>query len=178
MILGSVVCSYVLKSLCAFAHCFIFKDISFGLKYRVLILSVVSIIIAIFCVIIYELPLTKNIFMTINNKSLHDDILTDVINYKDGTTIRIVCDDTKYIGKLIGHEEKGKDSLYLLKDYIIEENDCIYDSKNVKQESIIAVSLEKANRIELYYNEHIGWKQKIRKRLFSKGSVDEKEQEN
>lgn len=104
--------------------------------------------------------------------------MTDVINYKDGTTIRIVCDDTKYIGKLIGHEEKGKDSLYLLKDYIIEENDCIYDSKNVKQENIIAVSLEKANRIELYYNEHIGWKQKIRKRLFSKSSVNEKEQEN
>lgn len=178
MMLGSVVCSYILKSLCAFVHCFIFKDISFGLKYRVLILSVVSIIVAIFCVIIYELPLTKNIFMTINNKSLHDDILADVINYRDGTTIRIVCDDAKYIGKLIGHEEKGKDSLYLLKDYIIEENDCTYDSKNVKQESIIAVNLEKANRIELYYNEHVRWKEKIKKYLLSKNEVDTKEQEN
>ena len=56
--------------------------------------------------------------MTINNKSLHDDILTDVINYRDGTTMRIVCDDAKYIGRLIGHEEKGKDSLYLLKGHL------------------------------------------------------------
>lgn len=178
MILESVVCSYILKSFCAFAHCFIFKDVSFGLKYRVLILSVISIIIAIFCVIIYELPLTKNIFMTINNKSLHDDILTDVINYRDGTTMRIVCDDAKYIGRLIGHEEKGKDSLYLLKDYVIEENDCIYNSKNVKQESIIAINLAKANRIELYYSEHIGLKEKMKKHLLSKSSVDVKEQEN
>ena len=86
------------------------------------------------------------------------------------------CNQDVY--KRQGHEEKGKDSLYLLKDYVIEENDCIYNSKNVKQESIIAINLAKANRIELYYSEHIGLKEKMKKHLLSKSSVDVKEQEN
>lgn len=146
--------SYILKSLCVVSHNYIFKNISFDLSHRVLVLTLISVLIVIFFVFMYESTFIKKIFVLLNNKSLSENILSDVIDYKNGTTLRIVCDDAIYTGRLVGHEEKENDSLYLLNDYIIEENGKTYCSNKVKQRSIIAINISRAKRIELYYNEY------------------------
>lgn len=153
LIIESIVWSYVLKSFCVVAHNYIFKNLKFDLSHRVLILTFLSVIISIFFIIIRKSTLIKKTFVLLNNKSLNDNILNDIMDYKNGTTLRIVCDNAIYTGRLVGHEENGKDSLYLLKDYIIEENGKIYYANKIKQKSVIAVNIVTAKRIELYYND-------------------------
>lgn len=131
-----------------------------------------SVLIVIFGVFIYESKFIKKIFVFLNNKSLSDNILNDVIDYKNGTTLRIVCDDAIYTGRLVGHEENEKDSLYLLKDYIVEENDGSYCSKDMTYKSTVAINISKAKRIELYYNEHDNSKGKFRKCFNRKNNQD------
>ena len=48
-------------------------------------------------------------------------------------------------------EEHGKDSWFVLSDYIIQENDEAYDSSKSNFPCKIAINLNDAKRIELYY---------------------------
>lgn len=70
---------------------------------------------------------------------------------KRGTTLKIICDDAIYIGILDMFEEHGKDSWFVLSDYIIEENGKAYDSSKSNFPCKIAINLNDAKRIELYY---------------------------
>lgn len=49
------------------------------------------------------------------------------------------------------YEEHGKDSWFVLSDYIIEENGKAYDSGKSNFPCRIAINLSDAKRIELFY---------------------------
>lgn len=87
----------------------------------------------------------------INHKSLHDDIWQDVIDYKNGTTLRMFIGDNIYTGILVGHEEKGSESWFVLEDYIVESSDGTYNSENIKIPHRIAINMKNIDRIELFY---------------------------
>ena len=158
--MGSVAISYFLKAICSWLHTIIFVNIDFGWNKRAIILCVLAFVLSIICVIISEIKIINELSLKINNKSIHDDIWNDVIDYRNGTTLRFVCEDCVYQGILVEHEEKGADSWFVLEDYIVEENDTIYKAKEMGMPCKIMVNLKDAKRVELYYG--VKHKSKIR----------------
>lgn len=150
-ILISITVSYILKAVCTFLHNFIFISTTFVWEDRILILSLLSLFLSILSVVLSEQKRTNSIIMKINHKSIHDDIWQDIIDYKNGTTLRFVCENAIYTGILVEHEEKGSDSWFVLDDYIVEENKIKYSSADMEYPSRIAINLKNVKRVELYY---------------------------
>lgn len=118
---------------------------------RVIILSFIAILLSIITVFITELKLVNKMLLKINHKSIHNDIWLDVVDYKKGTTLRIVCENVTYIGVLYVHEEKGNESWFVLDDYIIEENSKEYKAEDNEYPTRLAINIKDVKRIELFY---------------------------
>lgn len=130
---------------------------------------------------ISEIKFVNRILLHINNKSLHDDIWQDIIDYRNGTTLRFICGDTIYIGTLVIHEERGNDSWFVLDDYIVEEKNSKYKAEDMNFRSRIAINLRDVDRVELYYGDKKeSWISKIKNIFIKEPSkvVIYKEQEN
>ncbi len=118
---------------------------------------------SIIVVFVTEIKCINKILLHINNKSLHDDIWQDVIDYRNGTTLRFICGNTIYTGVLVGHEEKGNDSWFILEDFIVEDNDNHYEAEDMPYRARIAVNLKNVDRVELYYGKpKKSWTYKIK----------------
>ena len=156
-LIWSVTISYILKAICSFVHKYIYTDITFSWDKRVIILSVLSLVLSVVMVIITELKCVNKLILKINHKSIHDDIWQDVIDYKNGTTLRFICDNAIYTGVLTGHEEKGNDSWFILEDYIVEEKNANYKAKDMSYSSRLALNLNNVNRVELFYGQPKKW---------------------
>lgn len=128
-------------------------DVKFSWNSRVIILSVFAIVLSIIIVFVTEIKCVNKILLHINNKSIHDDIWQDVIDYKNGTTLRFICGNNIYIGVLVGHEEKGNDSWFILEDFTVEENDGNYKAEDMQVFSRMAINIRNVDRVELYYGE-------------------------
>lgn len=175
-----MVISYVLKAICSIGHEYILIDKTFSWNRRVIILSVFAVILSIILVFITEIKFINKILLHINNKSIHDDIWQDIIDYKNGTTLRFICGDKIYIGVLVEHEEKDNDSWFILEDFIVEEKDNYYKAEDMSCHARMAVNLKNVDRIELYYGESKkSWINKLKDFFTIKGFRKEynKEQE-
>lgn len=182
--IGSVTISYILKAICSLLHNVIFVSISFEWNLRVIILSAIALILSILCVIMSELKIMNKIPLKINHKSLHDDIWQDVIDYRNGTTLRFTCNNVVYTGKLLWHEEKGKDSWFAIAEYIIEENNIKRKAKDMSYPTVLVINMKDVNRVEVFYGKQ--QKSKLRNWLeknkffgrFFKDVENDEEQEN
>lgn len=145
--------SYILKATCSVGHQFVLAQRIFTWGERVIILSIIALLFSLIFVFISELHIVNKVLVKINYKSIHDDIWQDVIDYRNGTTLRIVYDNAIYTGILAGHEEKGNDSWFILDDYIVDENGVSYKSKDIKFRSRVALNIKEAKRIELFYGD-------------------------
>ncbi len=134
----SVVISYILKAICSVGHNYIFVSTSFSWDWRVIILSSFAFILSIIFVIVSETDFMQEILLKINHKSIHDDIWQD---------------DITYIGILVTHEEKGNDSWFVIKDYIVESANEEYSSSDIPYKSRLALNLRNVKRIELLYGD-------------------------
>jgi hypothetical protein len=149
-----IIMSFLIKQFFIVLHGYIFISRSFSLGERVLICSFGALLLSIACVYISERKWFNRFMIFINNKSVHSDIWHDIIDYDNGTALRIVCDKENiiYSGTLDCHEEKGNDSWFVLKDYVIEYIDGkSVDSRKISSNTKIAVNLKSVDRIELYY---------------------------
>lgn len=154
-VIGSVVISYLLKALCSIGHQYIMAQRVFTWGERVIVLTIFALLTSLFCVFISELHFVNKVFLIINHKSIHNDIWNDIIDYKNGTSLRIICNDAIYTGILVGHEEKGADSWFVIKDYIVEENGATYASESMEFKSKLAINLKNIKRVELFYGEPV-----------------------
>lgn len=145
--------SYVLKAICSICHEYVFSDIIFSWSRRVIILSLLAIVLSLVSIFITEIKFVNKILLHINNKSIHDDIWQDIIDYRNGTTLRFICGNTIYIGVLVGHEEKGNDSWFILEDFIVDGKDENYEAKDMNCHAKLAINLKNVDRVELYYGE-------------------------
>ena len=95
----------------------------------------------------------NDILLSVTHKSTHADIWRDVIDYKNGTTMRFTYEDKICTGILYEHEEKGNDSWFVLDDYVIDNPDGSnrYDSSTKEYPSKIAVNLKDAKMVQLFY---------------------------
>lgn len=158
-----------MKAICSIGHNFILQDTVFSWDKRVIILSLLAILLSVFLVIITELKSVNRLLSYINHKSIHNDIWQDVIDYKNGTTLRLICDNAIYTGVLLIHEEKGNESWFILEDYIVEEDNTEYKAEDNPYPTRLAVNLKDVKRIELFYAKEIdnnnGLINNIRKRI-------------
>lgn len=165
--------SYILKAICSFVHIYLYANVVFTWNARVIILSVLASILSIVLVIISELKIVNKIILNINHKSIHNDIWNDVVDYRNGTSLMFVCNNGNVItGVLEGHEEKGNESWFILREYVINCEDAIRSSKDMIKGNIgdckIAVNLKNVDRIELFYGtEKDFWFLKIKKSVKS-----------
>ena len=150
-IIGSVVVSYILKAICSICHQYVLSQRHFLWSERVIILSVFALFTSVILVIISESHIVNKLLLKINNKSIHDNIWHDIIDYRNGTSLRVVCDDAIYTGILVGHEEKGIDSWFVLEDYIVNEGNEFYSSEDMTIKSRIVLNFKNIKRVELYY---------------------------
>lgn len=158
-----------MKAICSIGHNFILQDTVFSWDKRVIILSLLATLLSVFLVIITELKSVNRLLSYINHKSIHNDIWQDVIDYKNGTTLRLICDNAIYTGVLLIHEEKGNESWFILEDYIVEEDNTEYKAGDNPYPTRLAVNLKDVKRIELFYAKEIdnnnGLINNIRKRI-------------
>lgn len=154
LVVGSIAISYILKLICSLLHKVILSNILFSWYERAIVLLTLSIVISVATVFLSEYHTTNKLLSKLNNKTIHESIWHDIINYKDGTTLCLVCDNAIYTGVLAYHEEKGEDSWFALDDYIIEENGHESKAENISYKSRIAIRLKDVRRVELYYGEN------------------------
>jgi hypothetical protein len=112
-------------------------------------------------IIVYEMQGCKLLASALNrvtNKSINRDLWRDVIDYENGTILKIFMRNQNiiYFGKLAAHEEKGIDSWILLTDYI-----CTYTDKKEEFNSInhptptrVMIPFNQIERVELFYDEN------------------------
>lgn len=156
-VIWSVVVSYILKAFCSLGHNFLLKEYVFSWELKAIILSVLALLFSIIFVFISETSVLNRLTTKINSKTVHDDIWQDVIDYKNGTTLRFILDDLICCGILVAHEEKGNDSWFVLKDYVITENGkTLYAEDLIDREiniydCMIAINMKDVKRVELFY---------------------------
>ena len=147
----SIVISYLIKGMCSVGHQYFYSDIVFSWGWRVIILLSFALTLSLITVVISELKFVNKIITKINHKTIHGDIWQDVIDYKKGTTMSFIYENTEYTGVLDLHEEKGNDSWFILDNYVIKENGGTYCARDMRVKSKLAVNLNGIKRIELYY---------------------------
>lgn len=139
-------------------HNHIFINQTFSLGERVFISSMFAFILTIFLVFICERKWFNYLWSVLNNKSIHDNIWHDIVDFNRGTSLRIVCrnEEIIYSGILDCYEKKGLDSWFVLKDYVVEYKTGIkVDSRCISSESKISINLRNVDRIELYYGNEL-----------------------
>ena len=151
----SIVISYILKSVFSFLHRLIFIEHQFAFSERAIILIIVSFLCAIILTAITEFTSINKLLLNVSHKSIHDNIWKNVIDFNRGTTLKLNSDNKEYIGKIVLYEEKGNDSWFVLKDYIVHEDDKYYNSKdalNGKFDSMLAINIKNVDTVELFYS--------------------------
>ena len=154
--ISCVIASYIIKNILILSHQLILHSIVFEKYAKIIIECVFAFLLSSLCVAITESKPFNKVYSWLNHKSIHEDIWRDVIDYKLGTTLIIYCNNetVSYTGKLWTHEEKGLESWFVLKDYIINyiNKDEKINSRDIPLKTTIAINLKNIDRIELYYN--------------------------
>ena len=148
--LYSIVISYILKAIFTVINKRVLYNIEFNWYWRALILCIIAFLLSILVTILSENKLINILFQKINHKSIHDDVWNDVIDYKNGTRVKINTGNGIYIGILCTHEEKGNDSWFVIKDYYIEEGDFKYLSTDFEENAKLAINLKDVKYIEIF----------------------------
>ena len=107
---------------------------------------------AIVAVIISEQQWFKKLTIKINNKTFNNNIWEDIIDYKNGTTLKITCKDKTYIGIFVAHEEKNSVFWIVLKDYIIVDGERTLKANEYEDPCLLVVNSKDVNSIELFYS--------------------------
>jgi hypothetical protein len=95
--------------------------------------------------------------VSINNKSINDEIWNDVINYKESTMLKVYLkeSDILYIGRFATREEKGLDSWIAITEYarFNKNNDLQYYSTEQNEKSMVVVNMRDIERVEFVYQD-------------------------
>lgn len=155
-LIWSVVISYIVKSIVNIADNLILKSNQLLPWSEFLCTILVAVIICLLANYIYNSRFFKKHIEKFNHKSFNDDIWEDIVDYELGTAFKVFLkDNTIYVGTIIVIEEKGKDSWFALKDYIvIHPDEREYDSENADMPTTVAISFSEVKRIELYYKKN------------------------
>jgi hypothetical protein len=120
-------------------------------------ISVISIILGVALSLLFSWVFGtkqfKNILVDTFNKSPHDDIWDNIIDFQNGSNIKVYLKDRDYY--IIGHfknvEEHGKDSWIAFKKHIIlNRKDNIVIEDNSGRDAYIAIKVEDIEYVEVF----------------------------
>lgn len=155
-IIISAVVSYVLL---AITEPFFYK-LAFlnSVKYSVLVKSGAAIILgsisAIICACVFRAKCFSNFLVLFFNKTPNDDIWMDIIEFKQGSNLKIYERGKKYY--ITGHhyvnEEKGNDSWFAVSAYSKKslDNDDVIEDHSSDEKAILVVRLSDVDHIEIF----------------------------
>lgn len=125
-----------------------------------IVVYIVTCSIAAYLVLILKNNRTIRIFLSATIfKTPHNDIFWDVIDYSNGTLMRVYLKNESfyYVGQFSMREEKGDESWISLFNYGTVDyatGQMIYDAKANKDPTIAMVRLKDVSRIELVYDDN------------------------
>jgi len=160
----SLFISILIKSFYATLHNYILSGLSIPNSFKILILSSTGFILALVCTYLKNTKFIKRGLYYANNKSIHDDIFDDIIDYNKRTMMRVFIKSSNvyYLGRFSFGEEKGLDSWISLIDYCcVDKNthDTLFDPDNGGLCSSVVINLKDIERIEIIYeNDSVVWK--------------------
>lgn len=159
LIFESVAVSYIIKMLYHLLHSFLFQDLQVNLGFRMLILSTTSLISSVILVKFRESNCAEKMLSKINHKTIHTNIWDDILNLNNDTMICATFNNVEISGKIYSFEERGDDSWFVLKDYVIIES---YTDKNGNKKKTtyntptthntdykLCIKLGKADKVEI-----------------------------
>ena len=172
-ILWGLFVNFIIVNFYKAAHTFIFDDYYFSEPIKILIYSISAISLPFISTFILNTNKVRNILSKCANKTISDDILDDVIDYKKKNIVKAYLKDSNlyYLGSLAIREEKGSDSYIGLIDYQVFDMDTgellldttqedyrtsvilnLHDLKSVESVSYTHLDVYKRQHFSRFYN--------------------------
>ena len=161
-ILWSLFVSYMIKNV--YSVIFLLKPNSVETYVKSIIYVTTGALLSVVIKKLKSLKCIMQITRKINNKTLYNDLLDNVIDYTLPIYMQVYPKGSNhyYIGRFAMREENGIDSLLALIDYKVvdkEYNTCIYNPQESDLKSSMIFFLKDIEHIEIIYeNESCVWK--------------------
>lgn len=152
----SLFISVLIKSFYSTMHYYFAVNIKFTDSVKILIFSLTGLLLAVILTYLKQTSVIRWVLYYINNKSVHEDIFDDIIDYKKRTMMKIYIksSDVYYLGRFSFREEKGLESWIVLIDYYcldLKSNKILFDPETDDLKSSVAVNLKDVERLEIIY---------------------------
>ncbi len=152
----SIVISYVITILCSSAHLFILRNVTIPFPVKVTVYFLCAVILAAITISTIDSKLLRKIVFKFNRKTLHEDILDDVVDRHGGTFANVYLKNSEYtyLGKVCYVEEKGENSYIALSEYSRSSNDPDVEDWNSEEydvKTLVIFSLKDISHIEFLY---------------------------
>lgn len=156
MTIWSIFISILIQSFYSVLHLFVLNNIPINTPIKVIVYSLTGLILAIIITKAKKSELLSSLIYKINNKSINDDIFTNIIDYDKKTMMKIYIksSDVYYIGRFSFIEENGYYSWISLIDYYCvdkKRNKKTFDPQADELLSSVTINLSSIERIELMY---------------------------
>lgn len=162
--LWSIFVNALIKTLCSVIHIFVLSNTSFNESIKTIIYVFTAMCLSIVTVKLRDCSYVRSLLNKIGKRTVHADILDDVIDYDKRTimTVYLKDSDVYYRGIFRLRDEKGLDSYITLINYIsfsVSDDEEIFNPKDANLNSTVVFNLHDIERIELFYeNDSRTWK--------------------
>lgn len=152
----SLFISVLIKSFYSTIHYYFAVNLKFTNPVKVLIFSLTGLLLSVVLTYIKKTSVIQWILYYTNNKSVHEDIFDDIIDYKKRTMMKIYIksSDVYYLGRFSFREEKGLESWIVLIDYYCldrSDNRILFDPEADDLISSVAINSKDVERLEIIY---------------------------
>lgn len=156
-ILWGLFVNFIIVNFYKATYTFIFDDYYFSEPIKILIYSISAISLPFIITFILNTNKVRNILSKCANKTISDDILDDVIDYKKKNIVKAYLKDSNlyYLGSLAIREEKGSDSYIGLIDYQVfnmDTGELLLDTTQEDYQTSVILNLHDLKSVELYYS--------------------------
>lgn len=152
----SLFANTLIKAFYSMIHSWVLVKVDFNESLKILVYVFTAIGLAFAAVKVRESDKVKALLGKLDKKTVHKDILADVVDHKKRTMMIVYPKESNvyYIGVFRLHEEKGADSFITLIEYCLcnKDNDKIIRDYSAQKSSVI-INLQNVERIELFYEE-------------------------
>lgn len=157
--LWSIFFNSLIRTICSALHTFIWADVDFNESIKTILYIFIAVCSSIFVVKLRDCNCIRNILVKIGKRTIHADILDDVIDYDKRTimTVYLKDSDVYYRGIFRLRDEKGSDSYISLINYISfsrSDDEEIFNPKDANLDASVIFNLHDVERIELFYEKN------------------------
>lgn len=148
----------VLNSFASFVHSVVMTNWHPTWQSKLFILCLFASICAMLSSLIYQSKWFSKALSIISTKTVHGDMLNELVDFKEGTrAIAVLNDGSICTGAIYKIEEKGAESFVALEDYALRianvNNSTIIKSIDYDNPNIVIIRLTDVARLQLLYTQ-------------------------